>query len=934
MTDTTVHGVDFHAITNAPDHEPFTLVPVIRDILRTRYCPSGTIFLVEGVDIIPVSKTGRWQAIRLVLGDGEFCIQALLSSDCHRFVETGEISTGFYIKLERFDLECETVDPEDSALRYRPNQKMAYLALHDLATIGWNDSYRAMAQRHRAEFTDIDHTKSLVDDKGNGKMIQDSSQLPVAVSEREVEKDLMIVKSEPASSGYGDELDTDDAFEDMEKIVFPNAKKSSTPKPAQSSRTQGPVALPRDWTDRQTPLKLTTLHAIPSLPYAQNWTCNVLAVVASLSPVEASYLPPYKQRTARLADPSTAKQVHLTVFLEPESFNPAIGSAVLLTGVKNHRFDGGSLKKYASDSKNGQEWWFEDPTDLVFMELSQGLDIWERQQAIDGFLSSLSSWDLLYLRRRMHAHESRIRLASLEDLPAEIVIYIAQFLELEDLLTCANVSRSWRETWTFGAVTAYLCCRYFPGLTEKYGLLHSEGQDLFSEYSRRYIGKYLRPRPNAYLSSRWFVGNNEPPSSGAAEDMREDAFQRSECLDFGLDSFQMCYSEGLLAWQPDDSYVVLNDLKTLSRSRCSFGASLVSGHKLDLQAVTRNLVVFSSIDLNAGSQICRELNGEAFYWSWGGPTMDLQATASELTAPPRGCVSCLQRVPGAVFHPNEDGIFFLSWVYKPATLDSRIHVIVVVKYQQGKPVQRYETTVANPARCLDSSKPYSDGILRFSLRCQKMNNHGLFMLGVVHTCLHYHGNKSTLAVSQWKLVCFNVLTESFIHRTYDKCLTSPKFHRPTWDWAEWRNIQAWDDYLVVLWQPRPHVIHEPCTFTELLLATDNIACISSSQNVFGDIMRPNRLEPALTIDAFHQRRSAVANHVFMDDDFIVYASPDSILVSTFKGGKDVTIPPPVNGSPMTALASLAAPRQAEPPVPLQTWDCEVYTTLEAQWLET
>lgn len=238
------------------------------------------------------------------------------------------------------------------------------------------------------------------------------------------------------------------------------------------------------------------------------------------------------------------------------------------------------------------------------MELSPELDTHERQQAIDGFLSSLSSWDLIYLRRRMLVHESRIKLASLEDLPAEIIIYIAQFLELEDLLTCVNVSRSWHEAWNFGAVTASLCCRYFPGLTEQHNLPHSAGQKLFSEHARRYIDKYLRPRPNVFYSSRWFVGSNDSPG---LEDMRQDAFHRSECLEFGLDSFQMCYSEGLLAWQPDDSYVIINDLKTLTRSRCSFGASLVAGRQLDLQALTRQLVVFSSIDLSAGSQICREL---------------------------------------------------------------------------------------------------------------------------------------------------------------------------------------------------------------------------------------------------------------------------------------------------------------------------------------
>lgn len=599
------------------------------------------------------------------------------------------------------------------------------------------------------------------------------------------------------------------------------------------------------------------------------------------------------------------------------------------------------------------------------MEL-QGLDTRARQQVIDGFLGSLSSWDLVYLRRRMHAHEARIRLAALEDLPAEIIIYIAQFLELEDLLACAHVCRHWHAAWTFGAVTASLCCRYFAGLTESHGLAHAAGHDLFSARARRYIGKYLRPWPNAYLSTRWFVGaNNEPQRS---EDMREDAFHRSECLDFGLDSPPMCYGDGLLAWQPEDSYAVINDLKSLTRTRCSFGASLVAGRKLDLQAVTRQLVVFSSIDLSAGSQVCRELQiwnekslewrrlslpgrlakcyahdstviavtstGDAFHWSWGGSTIDLQATVSELSAPPSDCLPCLQRVPGAIFHPTDNNIYFLSWVHKPVTLDDRIHVVVIVKYQQGRPVERYETTIANPARAFDPHRPYSDGILHFSLRCQKMNSHGLYMLGVAQTCLHYHGNKSTLAESNWQLVCFNVLTESFAHRTYEKCLTSPKFHRPTWDWADWRDIQAWDDYLLVLWQPRPHVIHEPCTFSELLLATDNIACIASSQEAFAGYVRPRRLEPALTIDTFHQRRSGVAHHVFMDDDFVVYAAPDSVLVSSFKGSSDLVLPPPIEGSPITAFASLPTPRRVAPPRPAPAWDCEVYTTLGAPQLHT
>ena len=144
------------------------------------------------------------------------------------------------------------------------------------------------------------------------------------------------------------------------------------------------------------------------LTRAQNWAINVLAVVSWLGGVEEPPPPPpppaataaattrsraaaaaaTTQRAARLADPSTPKRVLLTVFADAASFAPRVGAPVLLVGVKNHGFDGGCLKKYASDAPpppdDGEDaaataaargWWFEEPRGLPWCDV-EGLRRW------------------------------------------------------------------------------------------------------------------------------------------------------------------------------------------------------------------------------------------------------------------------------------------------------------------------------------------------------------------------------------------------------------------------------------------------------------------------------------------------------------------------------------------------------------------------------
>ena len=299
-----------------PVHDStFPLCPLVSDIVRTRFCVPDSLFLVEQASVAPLTSSGRWTVVRLLLGDGELCIQALLADTMHRFVHTGDIALGSYVRVQDAQVK-QTGD-------------LIYLVVHDLLAVGFNESVAALQTQ---------------------------------------------------TQSHGDETDSASEFDtDMDDVFEQLAAPAPAPK-KDTAKTSLPVSLPQEWHDLNTPLKLTTLHAIPRLPYPQNWTCNVLAIVTELSDVQPSHLPPYRQRTARIADPSTAKNVHLTVFMDPEKFTPDVGSAVLLTGVKNHKFDGGSLKKYASDRPSvgvtaSKGWWFQDPWDLTWCDVT-GIKAW------------------------------------------------------------------------------------------------------------------------------------------------------------------------------------------------------------------------------------------------------------------------------------------------------------------------------------------------------------------------------------------------------------------------------------------------------------------------------------------------------------------------------------------------------------------------------
>ncbi|KAK2002552.1 hypothetical protein LX36DRAFT_239315 [Colletotrichum falcatum] len=370
----------------ADEADPFVPKPLVDDLLRTRYCIPGSVFLVEHIESLPLPRSSRWRAVRLMLGDGELCIQALLRGEMHRFLDSGAVRVGCYVRLGDFALRFHSV-ADDSRPSSAGTRQLVYLVVRDLVTVGWHTSLTVPGpmpqrpQQHAPEdpfVSDSDPDLDGVEAADLPRQTQNpkSSTLPSTRPNPQTRQGLT---KEP-SKEHQDDDDDDDAGGDGFEVMQVSAAKA-TQRRAQARNMTATVALPRDWTDPAIPLKLTALRSIPNLPYKQNWSVNVLAIVTSLSDVEPSHMPPHTQRTARLADPSTSKHVILTVFLDAQDFNPKVGSAVLLVGVKNHRFDGGCLKKYVSDKpKPGGRWWFQDPRQFDWCDVDGLVRWWEQSQ--------------------------------------------------------------------------------------------------------------------------------------------------------------------------------------------------------------------------------------------------------------------------------------------------------------------------------------------------------------------------------------------------------------------------------------------------------------------------------------------------------------------------------------------------------------------------
>ncbi|PHH89038.1 hypothetical protein CDD83_6720 [Cordyceps sp. RAO-2017] len=539
-----------------------------------------------------------------------------------------------------------------------------------------------------------------------------------------------------------------------------------------------------------------------------------------------------------------------------------------------------------------------------------------RRHVIDRFLASLTPWDVLHLRARLREGKVTVQgLASLADLPGELVDLIAQHLHVEDVLSCRLVCRSWLRAWDGEHVSSTLCRHFFPGLLQSG--VKTPARDLFLPTAGRFLRRHVaQPVQKTFIpwDASWSssVFQNRHPSKNVPSLAQLDS---SPFYGHSLND-PVLYKDGKLAWQVDLARVIVDDLYTHKRQFCSTGPSLVmSAHRLVLKAVTGHLLIFVSyradvlygpfsnmvqvwhlgleqwrkVHLPAPFAYCYAADDRVAFvtsqehvisWSWAGKATELDVERH--LKPPAAERGRGHRLPGVIWHPTRRNELFVVRTYcldtpsKPPSppLPPDIPaacVIRVLQYQDGQLEGQFEKSFSawayNSSGRLETRNFLGNG--RF---CQQLDAHGLHWVGILDES-EDPGSKagsnmySALPV-RLTVVGFNVLTRSFTKRRY---MSSYHQHAVVFRGQRMALVAhgtVWDDQLVGVLGvsmadgEMPDTPQVTCFLArEARTALDNTVRCEQELGGYIDSLRAYRM--------------------FSDQDFFLLATEHGILVWTF-----------------------------------------------------
>jgi hypothetical protein len=220
--------------------------------------------------------------------------------------------------------------------------------------------------------------------------------------------------------------------------------------------------------------------------------------------------------------------------------------------------------------------------------LTQG----QRNRIIDDFIRDFSTWDWLYLRARVrHATIDRQHLASVNDLPTDVLSGVAAYLPLPDTIRCQSVSRKWKTMWSDAAVLGGVCEKYYPGALRFYEhkvpvnqllphLFHLSKNPAGKNWNSSAITWNIGPEATSSSSRHGVVSETLPSSTDASPP-------------------QLLYAAGKVAWQSQPSFVVIDDLEKRTWRRISFLAHRLRGASTKLVAFSGDLLVVGNEDSGA-----------------------------------------------------------------------------------------------------------------------------------------------------------------------------------------------------------------------------------------------------------------------------------------------------------------------------------------------
>jgi hypothetical protein len=183
--------------------------------------------------------------------------------------------------------------------------------------------------------------------------------------------------------------------------------------------------------------------------------------------------------------------------------------------------------------------------------------------------------------------KSGAQLASLPDLPPELLDWTLKFLRLPDVFRCLGVSKAWNRAWTHPAIISSLYSQFIPEHASQNDGSLKTFRYLSRSFLRRQLGK---PRSTACKVLRYSdekIFKLDPVLHPGGE------YPEITCQDDSQRFGRLWYGHGRLAWQVDVRTFVIDNLQTLKRMVLELrGPALMHGLWVGNCILGKSFIVF------------------------------------------------------------------------------------------------------------------------------------------------------------------------------------------------------------------------------------------------------------------------------------------------------------------------------------------------------